>query len=547
MIATPLKPFLIQYRKRLRLREGLLKAQRTLWAAIAVSIGVLVFGRVTPIDNLIMWVFIPLISWLCATIRFALVQSNPLLSIAKRTDLELDLKERLSTAYEFEITAQKHSFSGNGINAELLPIGKELNLPNLQHDDAVRMAKTIAPRTSFPLQWQKWPILLSFGLMAAAAALIFLPNPMDAVLAERSAVQRIAQEQAEEIEEIKGKIEENDHISEAIRDDLLRQLEELSMSLRENPGNKEQALADLSKFEQELLNHIDPDFIQKDSALKTITAQLQLLTQREGRSPSTPMEALAQIPEMLTHMDNQDSRQDLAEALAQMAIQAAIAGDTNLAEALAGISQAALSGNSDSAAESANKAASAMEKSQREVEEAQVMQNILNQVGDSSQAIAQTSPSNQQTANQGVGNQGQNQGQRSASQGQNGQSMSGGGTKADSLPPSTGTGKTGIPKNVDTSTSTGILEEQLFIPWEIRDENGEEIRITGQDTGQGTDISRETQNPTGGLQGPALIPYQKVYTQYYETAQQAIIKAGIPSAYRNLVRDYFTQLQPPNP
>ncbi len=70
------------------------------------------------------------------------------------------------------------------------------------------------------------------------------------------------------------------------------------------------------------------------------------------------------------------------------------------------------------------------------------------------------------------------------------------------------------------------------------------MSIPGQDTGQGETITRENPNPSGGLPGNALIPYQQAYTQYLEAAQQAINRSEIPTGYRDLVRDYFTQLEP---
>ncbi len=122
--------------------------------------------------------------------------------------------------------------------------------------------------------------------------------------------------------------------------------------------------------------------------------------------------------------------------------------------------------------------------------------------------------------------------------------MSGGGTKADTLPPNTGSGQAGRPEDSDTGGASGELGEQVFIPWERRPSEGQEMSIPGQDSGQGETITRENPNPSGGLPGPALIPYQQVYTQYFEAAQQAINRADIPPAYRDLVRDYFTLLEP---
>jgi hypothetical protein len=70
------------------------------------------------------------------------------------------------------------------------------------------------------------------------------------------------------------------------------------------------------------------------------------------------------------------------------------------------------------------------------------------------------------------------------------------------------------------------------------------MSIPGQDSGQGETITHESPNPLGGLSNPALLPYQQVYTRYFDAAQQAISGGDIPPAYRDLVREYFVLLAP---
>ena len=99
--------------------------------------------------------------------------------------------------------------------------------------------------------------------------------------------------------------------------------------------------------------------------------------------------------------------------------------------------------------------------------------------------MAQAGQSGQQVAGQGLeqGNQGDTPSQGSTSgQGQSGQGMSGGGTKADTLPPGTGSGQARRPSEQDTGGATGELGEQVFVPWDRRTSEGEEISIPGQDT-----------------------------------------------------------------
>lgn len=543
MSPSPLVSYLITLRRRLRLRDGWLLAQRTLWIALVGVVCILGIGRLIPIEHLTIWAIAPTALWLCANLVYSIFHPRPLNKVAQEIDLELSLKERLSTATELE--AQK---------APLPPIPQSpdhpfSSLPAYQQSDALSTAQSIEPGRSFPLPWLRRPLLAAAGLLTVALILVYLPNPMDMILSERAAVEKAAEEQAEKIEELKEEIEQAEELSPELQDELIRQLEELAQQLRENPGDREKALADLSKMEEELRRQLDPNANLRQESLEAISAQLQSLAQQENANLPTPTEALEQIASELANM-SETERQELAEALAQMAAQAAQVGDESLAQALASMSQAALSGDSEAAAQAAEEAGEAMEQAQSAAAAQSALQQSLNQLQQSSQSMAQAGQSGQQSASQqpGEGNnpgQGQTPGQgNTPGQGQSGQGMSGGGTKADTLPPNTGSGQAGRPQDSDTGNLSGNLGEQVYVPWERQATEGQEVSIPGQDTGQGEITTRENPNPSGGLAGNALIPYQQVYTQYFNAAQQAIDRSEIPIVYRDLVRDYFTQLEP---
>ena len=519
----------------MRLRDSWLLVQKTLWLASTGVLAVLLIGRFVPIPSLVWWAWsLPFLFWLCAVLIVSLFQHRSLMRLARDVDLELGLKERLSTSLEIETSSVTHTDNG---------------LIQYQQADALSISKTIDPSAAFPLKWLRRPTLIAAGMLVAAFALTYLPNPMDAVIAERTAVEAVAQEQAQRIDELKEEIEQTTDLSPEMQAELLRQLEELAQQLRENPGDREKALADLSKLEESLRRQIDPNYDQRQASLEAITSQLQSLAQRENANPPTPAEALEQLAADLENL-SETERQELAEALAQMAAQAAQSGDSSLAQALASMSQAAQAGDSEAATQAASEASDAIAQAQSDLTAQAALQQTLNQLQNSSQAFAQAGQQGQQVAGQTPG-QGNNPGQSNnpgqgtnPGQGQSGQGMSGGGTRADSLPPGSGSGQARRPNQQDTGGATAELGEQLFVPWNRRPEEGAEVSISGQDTGQGETITRENPNPSGGLPGAALIPYQQVFTQYFEAAQQAIERNDIPPAYRDLVRDYFTQLEP---
>ncbi len=540
---SSLAPYLSTFRRRLRLRDGWLLAQRTLWLALAATVVILLLGRFLPIGRLEVWEAVPVWAlappaiWLCAVLGFGLFRPQHLMRVAQRVDLELELKERLSTALELESPVTL--FANNP-------------LPDFQHADALNTAQNIQPRQAFPLSWQRVPLWTSVGILAAALLLVYLPNPMDAVLAERAAVEQAALEQAEQIEELKEEIAQSTELSPEMQAELLRQLEELAQQLRDNPGDREKALADLSKLEENLRRQLNPNADLQQASLEAISAQLQALAQQENidtQNLDLTAEALEKLAENLANLDESE-RAALAQALSEMAAQAAQSGDAALAQALAAMSQAAQAGDSAAGLQASGEAAQALAQAQSDLAAQNALQQALRQLQSSSQAVAQAGQSGQQMTGQqpGQGQQpgsGNNPGQgNSPGQGQSGQGMSGGGTKADTLPPGTSSGQARRPGQQDTGGATSELGEQVFIPLERRPSEGQEVSIPGQNTGQGETITRENPNPSGGLPGSALIPYQQVYTQYFQAAQQAIERAEIPLAYRDLVRDYFTQLEP---
>src|SRR3990172_8134024 len=96
--ASELLPYLKRIGGRLRLRAGWVFAQQSLWLAGLAMLGVQLAGRVWPVERLWAWTLAPLAVWALANLLYALFRPQAAMSVARRTDLELGLKERLSTA-----------------------------------------------------------------------------------------------------------------------------------------------------------------------------------------------------------------------------------------------------------------------------------------------------------------------------------------------------------------------------------------------------------------------------------------------------------------
>ncbi|RPJ41239.1 MAG: hypothetical protein EHM21_13445, partial [Chloroflexi bacterium] len=70
-------PYLAHIRWRLRLRDGLLLAQRTLWLAGAAALLVLLAGRIWPIEQPWKWALVPVLAWLVMTVGYSLFHPSP--------------------------------------------------------------------------------------------------------------------------------------------------------------------------------------------------------------------------------------------------------------------------------------------------------------------------------------------------------------------------------------------------------------------------------------------------------------------------------------
>lgn len=550
--SAQLLPFLARIRWRLRLRDGLLLAQRSLWLAVTTALLVLLAGRIFPIETLWMWALVGPGIWLLGIIAFALFRPLPVMWVARLADGELRLKERLSSSLSLDRAKE------SPVYAAFAPA-----LVAQAHTDALHTARLIEPARDFPLHLERRGLGIALGLLVAAGLLYWLPNPMDSVIAERKAVAKEAQRQAQQVEKLRQTVQDAKEMTPEERAALLKQLAELAKQLKANPGSREQALADLSRLEESLHQKLDPNAGQRQAAMDALAAQMQAL----AKSPNPQIgdlqaaaEAVKKLADQLKQMTPEE-RKALAQQLSQMAARAAQVGDGNLAQALAGMSQAAQSGDMAQASQSAQSAAQALSQARSDLANQRAFNQALSQLQSSRQSLAQAGQSGQQAATQQGSGQGQNPGQRQGQgqgqnpgqgQGQNpgqGQSQGqqaggGGGTNASSLPPANRVGQAGAPRGQGKDTGVSDAASQVYVPREKQAGSGNTLSVPGQDTNQGQTTSKEQNNPLGGSNNPSLVPYNAVYQQYVDAANQAVEQSFVPPGLKDYIRAYFTQLQP---
>ncbi|MCB0081053.1 MAG: hypothetical protein KDE47_08995, partial [Caldilineaceae bacterium] len=539
-----------------RVRAGWRWLQRTLWMAATAALLIQLAGRRWPLAQLTQWTLFPFALWLLVIFFYTLLRRRTAMQTARQVDAELGLKEQLATALELTQAAPNASDDVSAILVEK------------QRAHASRVAQQIT-NAQLPLPFLRKPLLAAGVCLLAITALRLLPNPMDQVLAERAAIAQAAQEQAARMETLRQEVANSTQLPPAAKEELLRQLEELAQQLRANQGDREDALAEFSKLAEALRQKVDPAAAGRQQALDALAAQLQALAQNQPNStpPQDAEEALQQLAASLAEL-TPAGQTELAQALAQLANEAGQSGQRDLAQTLSALAQAVQQGDAATAASAAQSAATQLAQSQAALSTQAALQQTLDQVQSARQALAQSGQApqsgkaagqsgqgqqGQQTGQQGQGQQGQGQangqqgqGQASGQQGQNrgqGAGQGGGGSQASSAPPSTGSGRPNrLPGATDAMSSNA--EDQLYVPWERQPTNGAELFIPGQDTGQGQSQVNTQKDPLPGAAAPGRIPYQQVYQQYRDAANQNMEQSEIPPGLRDYVRDYFSQLEP---
>lgn len=528
--------------RRLRLRASVELLVRTLWFALGIAALILLVSRFVPLEHYQLWSIGWLIVWFIGWFAYNIVHPLPPFAVARRADAELALHDRLATA--LILAAPNYSIPA-GISSEL--VARQL-------DDALAHLSQIDPARAFPIRLARRPLVAALALGLAVLALWLIPNPMDAVLAERRLITQTAQSEAAKLEKLAHEIEQNQALNPQDKKELLNKLRELAAQLKSNSGDVKQALAEVAKLQDVLRAGLDLNRAPAAAALAALAQQMAEL----ANTPNVPRDAaeLAKLLEQLASDPNAlsaEPRAALAEALNQTAAQVA-AGNPDLAHALAQLSQALRANASDESLRNAlAQTARALENAAQQQALQQELARALNQVEATQQALAragrqttgsqtargQTSTS-QTSSGQGQGNQG-TQGTRGQGRGTGNQPGSGGGTNVDSLPPANRTGTMGNPTGPNKSFSTDHVGT-VYAPFHVG--QGERQKVSGQENANGQTTTRTEKSPLPGANNPALVPYTQVFQQYREIAGKFMEQSYIPLGLRDYVKEYFSALEP---
>lgn len=431
---------------------------------------------------------------------------------ARFADRQFNLRERMTAAVEIQ-TGQ-------------LPVDGAMAARQL--GDALRAASTVDAARQMPLRLYSLDWLPALAGLAVLVLALWLPNPQEAILLEQRAVAEAVETQSQALGEIIEEIEAYAGLTPEQQEALTQPLEEALAALAQPDLSREEAVAALSAAEAELRalsRDLDPTSLNEAlAAAMEETGQLaEALRSGQLDQASAATSALASS---LGDLD--------AAAQAALAEQlSAAAGslestDATLAETLDRAAEALDAGDIEGARNALEEAAEQLSERAQAAEAAAQASSAADQLGQARGEVAQGSAGEQ------AGSEGEGAAQGSTGQGGTGESGS----------PSTGGQEGGVG---GPSTGGGHVES-VFVPQRPEiDAEGEGLELEVQclsDPEACGPLSGQSPSSPEGQPGGSLVPYDLVFGDYRDSAFEALSEGNIPIGLQDLIRDYFSALEP---
>ncbi|GAB4580816.1 MAG: hypothetical protein Fur0022_35580 [Anaerolineales bacterium] len=484
----------------------------------------------------------------------------PALKAARYFDQSFGLKERTSTALELNLAREADPAQTGETDAPRAFALRQL-------DDALLAARQINPRTYLPVRVRWQEIALNLALGAGLFFTWYRGDTFFQIAQNFQAVQQAIEAQGEELEELAEEIENNPLLTDEQKEELTQPLEEAIQELQ-NAETMEQAVSILKETEQQLQE------IGNEQAL----AQAQDLQDLGEQMSQQPGGALEQFAENLAEgdlisaandLENLDlenmTPEELAETAEQLEQAAEALQDSNpeLAEELQQAAEAIQNGDIQSAQQALQQASQTMQGTAQQAAQAQAAQQAANQAQQGQQQVIQSGQPQNQTAQNGQGQEGQQgqngqqgQGNEQGQQGQNGQGQGEqgqGNGQGQNSGSGAGQGSTqgGTPGNeagddpIGQGNNPGDGGMTGFEPIGANpgiEDGGETVTLPGSGEA-GENVTGEG-NANPGAPGSSTVPYTEVLPTYSNAAIEAIENGLVPPGYRDLIRDYFSSLEP---
>lgn len=585
------------FERRFRLQEAV---ELVPWAVTGWLVAVLAVGVYKRVSNDLSWLELLLIATalfvaaLLGVFGYALLRPRDQLATALHADVALGLDERLSTALE---AAAKPPVN---------PSAGLLALRNAQLDDALLSIKSADRTRDLPLAIDRKKFLPSGGLIVLLLAVQLMPSFSSTPGPDKIAEQVKTEQQ--NIEILKEAIQNSPNANDPALQKLLEELAALSHDLNEGDLSREEALARLSQTEAALQKALDPQSPGQREALEALAEQMagssdpnmkQAGDALQNNDPQKAAEALKNLAQNADKMTPEE-RKALADALREMRDQVASL-DPEMASRLEEAAASLDSGDPEAAQQALNNLADKVDQTSRNVATQKQIEQSLAQIQASKENISganQGTPTSRGTAIAGtpgisgtpgtpgaggtaiaigspvsgtpgaqvtgtvtivavvgtvqpgatgtpvlVPGQGQGQGQgqsQGQGQGQNqGQGPSQGAGQGQGQGQGQNNGNAGPPSG---GWGTGH-EEPVYVPPSSVQATVAPVQVQGQDNPGGEQSTAPT-NTDANSKGPSTVPYEQVYGEYEQQAGTALDGDYIPQGYKDLVRDYFSEIAP---
>lgn len=582
------------WERRSRAQQTLLWLPFGISAGLALGIGAALAARLFPVLTTPQAALLALLALALAaavTLLLAWLRPRSTLDSARRFDLLFGLNERTSTA--LELAAGR--------------IHTRAELAERQLADAWEAARAVDARARLPLRPGGRAWLLPAALAAALALALLLPNPQAEAASQNAARDAALAAARDDLTARTQDAAAISALAEEQRAPLLEQLDRAAAALKEPGVTAEEAFAalaaaaaEMDRLAAELSRQAGDSRAADQQAAEALRAAAPPAGQSADSQPAETIPTLERTAEQAPQMDAQQ-REDAARAL-EAAADALEAANPQAAEALREAADALRRGDAQAAQDALQRAVESLQAGQQQAQRqqqaaaqlsagAQQLQQSADQIARSQgqqqagqqqaaqmqqggeQAAAGLQALGQQAGEQGqAGQQGQagaasQPGEQGGEQGQPGgargiqpapgQDSAEAGARSDE-PGGVGSGAGDQPGGVGAEDSgpagragaaatnnqpdgAGVGEfAEVYAPQRVGGEGGPQIVLEPDSSGLPVTEGEFSDNPTG----EARVPYNQVFGAYSRSASRALNSGYIPLRMRDIVRDYFSALEP---
>jgi hypothetical protein len=486
--------------------------------AILASAGwilaVLVAARLLPIEQTyrIAAYGVPVV-FAAVAVVWVIARPGPM-NLMRTADLQLALKERLSTAWE-----RRHA---------------DGPMDSVLRQDALRHASLAPLAAAFPIQFRRREGLAVVALILASVALAVLPNAMDQVMSQRRADKASQARAAATVEAVQKKLAAAP--SPAPVDPQVQKILQDARARITAAQDPRSALQNITPAEQQLARLSDPRTPGQASTAQNLSSSLSAtsagrsVSQALNDSPSKGAQAIRDLASQLQSLTPQQ-KDELAKALANAAQHAQ---DPAMASSLQHASQSLSSGDLSAASAAMSDLAGQLDSLQQQMTNDQEIAAAINGLEAAREGLAaQADRDASQSAQSGASGSpaaaasGSGSAQASGSGSGNG---NGNGNEAGNGGSGTGNGGSGGLGN-GSGTGSGSPakpSERIYVPGRP---------VPGQMENDPT--------PLGPGQDVPLTPYTQVIQSYRQAALDATNRSLIPVSSSDLIRMYFSSLSEP--